>query len=132
VNDIEIRDIKPILNIDYYYSYFLLAIIAIGIIFFIFGVLFLYNRYINKEKNSRVFYVQKLRNINISDAKNASYLVTKYSTKLELNAKQQKLFDKLSYSIEQYKYKKIDSTKLDYKSVILLKLFIDSLESSSS
>lgn len=118
---IKINDIKDIVQIPDYSVFYLFTIILFSLIIFIFLCIKIYKHYFNQNKKNRKKYLKELENIDLSDTKKASYLITKYSRLLVNNEENKHLYDKLNIRLEEYKYKKNISVFDDE----LKKLFID-------
>lgn len=103
---LKIHDIKGIVTIPdnsiFIFSFLIiLAIVILGLI-----VLFIIRFLKNKKINIRKEYYKALQNVDFSDAKKASYEITKYSRLLANNEREKKLSTELIEELEEFKYKK--------------------------
>ena len=106
--DIPLHDIKPLLEIEEYSFYYLLALIAL-ISTVVIGLLYLLVKYLQYRNkfNIRKEHLKSLHEIDFSDAKKAAYNITTYGyTFKEDGERQRSAYDSLVEHLEAYKYKK--------------------------
>ena len=108
VPNIPLHDIKPLLEIQEYSFYYLLALIAVGVVI-VSAVVYLLYKFIQRRNrfNIRAEHLKLLNNLDLSDAKAAAYEITqlgatfKDDSERNLNA-----YETLVEHLENYKYKK--------------------------
>jgi len=127
--NIPLHDIKPLLEIQEYSFYYLVAIILVAT-FLIGGVLYLVYRWFQKRDrfNLRKEHFNALHSLNINDTKNSAYLITFYgNTFKEDSLRHKEMYKNLVSRLEEFKYKKevkaFDSEVLGY--IELYKEMID-------
>ncbi len=108
VPKIPLHDIKPLLEIQEYSFYYLLALIAVGVII-VSALGYLLYKFIQRRNrfNIRAEHLKLLNTLDLSDAKAAAYEITqlgatfKDDSERNLNA-----YETLVEHLENYKYKK--------------------------
>jgi len=104
---VQLRDIKPLLEIpdNTFYIYWGLiglgGVLLLGVLFFVIKKLW-ENRKINLAKG----YLAKLKAIDWKDAKKSAYEATHYARLLATDERRKELFSQLEPMLEKYKYKK--------------------------
>lgn len=106
--EIPIHDIKPLVEIQEYSFYYLLALIVLALV--VLGVIvYMIIRYI-KSKNA--FYIRKehskiLHDINFKDAKKSAYDITFYGATFKNDSqKHHEMYENMTDRLAVYKYKK--------------------------
>ncbi len=120
----EIKDIKPPVEISDHslYIFIFLVLIAVLIVaFLIWQLLKLIKK--RKKENLAKIYLEALHNIDWSNPKEAAYKITKYGRALATDEKRQEIFSNLLPLLEQYKYKKEVSSRVDPKTLREFELF---------
>ena len=116
--DIPLHDIKPLLEIQEYSFYYLLALIGVAVIVLV-GVAFLLYKYVKHRNrfNIRKEHLKLIQEIDLSDAKKAAYNITTYGYTFRNDGERQKnAYDSLVELLEAYKYKKdVDAFDLETK-----------------
>ena len=119
-NEIQIHDIKPILDIQENSLYYFLGVIGVGIVLLI-GILYLLYIWYKKRHafNIRAHHAKLLNSLDLSDTKNAAYAISSYgSTFKDDSPRHVQMYKNLSDRLESYKYKKnvekFDSDTLGY------------------
>jgi len=107
MEDLQLHDIKGLVEIpddSIYYFYGLITIIVIAVIFM--GVL-LY-KYLKREKQIDLqnLYRQELLNIDLDQTKDAAYKLSHYGHLLEKTDNQKAAFELLDLELKNFKYKK--------------------------
>ena len=106
--DIPLHDIKPIIEIQEYSMYYLLALVLVGV-FLVVGTLYLLYKWM-KSRNRFNIRKENLRLINeldLSKTKESAYLITSYGlTFKEDSPRHTSMYNNLSQRLEEYKYKK--------------------------
>ena len=69
-------------------------------------IFYIYKKIKNKKVNMQKIYIQKLKNIDIKEAKYAAYTITKYLDLLTKNNTNITVIKELNEELAQYKYKK--------------------------
>ncbi|MDD2448074.1 MAG: hypothetical protein PHS42_00395 [Sulfurimonas sp.] len=123
MQDIELHDIKTIVEIDEYSLYYLLGSVFIAVLV-VLALLYLLIRYI---KNRNVYNVRrehyKLMTLqNLSKTKEAAYAITFYGlTFRDDSPRNFEMYENLTKRLEPYKYKKeVDAFDDEVKSYIEL------------
>ncbi len=106
--DIPLHDIKPLIEIQEYSFYYLLALVLVATIV-VLGLSYLLYKYI-KNRNSfnlRAEHLKLLKTLNLDDAKKAAYEITNYGLIFASDSEQnQRTYENLIDNLESYKYKK--------------------------
>jgi len=108
---VQLRDIKPLLEIPDSSFYIYWGLIGVGValllalLFFVAKKLW-ENRKVNKAKQ----YLAALKAIDWSDSKKAAYEATHYARLLATDKRRKELFSQLEPMLEKYKYKKVVDT----------------------
>lgn len=125
---IEIKDIKPLLDIQDYSLFYLIAIILSSVIIVVVLLYKIYKYFKSKKANSkREKYLQILKNLNYNNPKDTAYDFTKYAKPLSTDEKSQELYDNIVQNLSNYKYKKdVANITDDIKQNI--NIFIDIVE----
>ena len=113
IKNIQIKDIKPPIQISDWSQYILWGLLILAIIILIIGIWFLI-KYIkaNKKVDPKELWLEELHNIDWSDPKSASYKITKYGRLLaQDDDRRKRIFEHLLPLLEKYKYRK----KVDYR-----------------
>lgn len=106
--DIPLHDIKPIVEVQEYSFYYLLALSALAL-FLVIGVAYLLYKYFTKRKifNIRAHHMDLLKSISFDDAKKSAYAVTLYgATFKDDSPRHAQMFENITARLESYKYKK--------------------------
>lgn len=100
----DIRDIKPIFDINDYYFYIAMAIFAVvGVAAILF---FLYRFFKKKKDNTRANNIKKLKNIDFADPKSCAYEMTKYLRLVAVNESEKTKTNEIIEKLQEYKYVK--------------------------
>ena len=123
-------DIKPYLEIEDYSFYWLSAIVLFGVVLFALLLWIVISRFLeHRRSNKDKFYLEKIKTVDWSDAKQAAYGVTYFGRLITKDQRSSEIYDQLLPSLEQYKYKK-EIPKLDKQSLALYNLFVQVLDES--
>ncbi len=123
-------DIKPYLEIEDYSFYWLSAIVLFGVVLFALLLWIAISRFLEHRRSNRdKFYLEKIKTVDWSDAKQAAYEVTYLGRLITKDQRSSEIYDQLLPSLEQYKYKK-EIPKLDKQSLALYNLFVQVLDES--
>lgn len=109
IKDIQIRDIKPPVEISDWSEYLLWGLATLLVIALIAGVWFLI-RYIraNKKVDKRKLWLEELYKIDWSNPKDTAYRITKYGRLLsEDDERRHRMYEHLLPLLEKYKYRKV-------------------------
>lgn len=126
MNELKIHDIKPLVEIPDYSFYLFITLIILSILLFVFLFFYLYKKIKNRKTNPKKIYSKKLKEIDLSKSKKASYEITKYLNLLPKNEKQRVLANELIINLKQYKYKK-ETKEFNEETINLYKNFMESL-----
>ncbi|ADG92438.1 conserved hypothetical protein [Arcobacter nitrofigilis DSM 7299] len=126
MNELKINDIKNLVSIPDISFYILILLIVLGIVIIGF-VGYLIYRFFKNKKNPRKKYYETIKNINLSDTKNAAYQITFYARKLAKNEREIKISEELITLLEEYKYKK-DVKKFENNILQKYELFMETID----
>lgn len=119
--DIDLHDIKTIVEVQEYSLYYFLAISLV--VFLLIGVVlyFLYRWFRNKNRyNKRKEYFKMLDTLDFNDTKKAAYAITRYAEIFKNDSeKHTELFEQILKKLEQHKYKK-DVDKFDNETLKII------------
>ncbi|WP_345972218.1 hypothetical protein [Sulfurimonas diazotrophicus] len=107
-DDIPLHDIKPLVEIHDYTPYYLAAAAAV-VLFFLLLVLYLVIRRYREERreNARRASLKALEAVNLDDAKDAAYAITRLGRRFAADSPQlQEAFMNLEQRLEPYKFRK--------------------------
>jgi len=107
-NEIQIHDIKPLMEIQEYSFYYFLALLSLATVI-VLGLLYLLFRWFrNRNKfNIRAEHLKLLKSVNFDSAKESAYQMTLYGAIFkEDSERHMKAYDELVALLEEYKYKK--------------------------
>jgi len=104
----ELRDIKPLLEIPDSSYYIYIALIALGVLLILGIVFFVVKKFWdNRKVNMNRVYLERLKNVDWSDSKQASYEVTFFGRSLlDVDARVEEIYNQLLPMLEAYKYRK--------------------------
>jgi len=115
---LQIKDIKPPIEIHDSSEYILWALVAIAIIALLFGLWYLI-KFIksNKKVDMKKVWLEELHKIDWSDPKDTAYRITKYGRLLaQDDERRQRMYEHLLPLLEKYKYRKrVDSADEEIK-----------------
>lgn len=119
-NEIQIHDIKPLLEVEDYSIYYFFGLIGVAIILAC-GVAYLLYVWFKRKKafNIRKEHKRFLKSIDFNDSKKAAYDITFYgATFKDDGERQREMFKNLTDRLQEYKYKQevdsIDKETLSY------------------
>ena len=102
----ELRDIKPLLEIQDTSYYIYLAIVVVLAISGLSIIYFLVKRFIlNRKESQEQKYFKRLKSIDWSDAKSSAYLVTYLGRKLAKDKRAKEIYSQILPMLEKYKYR---------------------------
>lgn len=113
MDELPLRDIKPLMEVPDNSIYFFSGIVIVGIL--ILGlIIYAIIKMVKKrgEINLRKMYLQRLKEVDLSDAKGAAYEITYCLHSLEIEPKNIEMAHNLIERLEKYKYRK-EVTPLD-------------------
>jgi hypothetical protein len=106
--DIPLHDIKPLVEIQEYSLYYLIALSALSTVIFL-GIIYLTYRWWNYKNrfDIRKEHFKLLNSVDLSDAKKASYDITFYGYIFKDDSQRHtRAYQDLVERLEKYKYKK--------------------------
>ena len=106
--NIPLHDIKPLLEVQEYSFYYLVAIILVAILLVV-GVLYLLYRWFQKRDtfNIRKEHFNALNSLDFKDSKKSAYLITLYATTFKDDSPRHlEMYTNLVGRLEEFKYKK--------------------------
>jgi cbb3-type cytochrome oxidase subunit 3 len=127
-NQLQINDIKTIVQIPDYsiYIYYGLIILIIG--FVVAFLYFIYNYFKSKRFSKEKEYFAILKSVDFSKEKQTAYDISKYGRLLIKDERQQRLFEELYQSLEEFKYKKNIDKKIPNTIKLQHETFLESLD----
>ncbi len=131
MNDIPLHDIKPLVAVPDN-SLMILVIVVSLVLTAILVPLFiwLYKLYKRNQKvNKRKEYLEKIHNVDTSDAKTAAYEISKYGFLLAESERELEMLESLDKRLSVYKYKK-EVDALDEETLGYYQLFLEVLDAS--
>jgi len=127
MNEIQIHDIKEIVEIPDISLYIYMILWILGVILILAFIYFIYKFFYNKSKDKRKSYYKILKNIDLNNSKLAAYNITKYARLLANNEREKKLVQELNEELSKYKYKKnVEQLSDDVK--IIFERFMDNID----
>ncbi len=108
IYDVPLHDIKTIVEVQEYSFYYLLGVIALGVLVLSVLSLLIY-KYIQKRNayNERKEHLKLLNSLDLSDTKNAAYALSKYGlTFANDGVRESEMYKNITSRLEQFKYKK--------------------------
>ncbi len=112
---LELKDIKPLLEIpdNSYYIYW--GLIIFGVILAVAILFFVVKKYLEiRRENLARKYLAQLHSIDWQNAKESAYKATHYARLLATDDRRKELFEQLAPMLDRYKYKKeVDSVDED-------------------
>lgn len=124
---IQLHDIKDLLEINDNSFFLFIAIILIGIILILSLLFFIIKFLKNKQDNIKKEYYNELQMLDFSNAKEAAYSITKYGRILANSNREKKVIEELIEELEKYKYKK-EVNEIDKNIKAKLSNFLDLLD----
>ncbi len=106
MNEIKIHDIKGLVDIPDISIYIYMALWIVGCAMIFLLIFLLYRFFKSRGKNKRREYYKILENLNLNEAKESAYTITKYGRLLAHTPREEKLIGELIEELAKYKYKK--------------------------
>ncbi len=106
--DIPLHDIKPILEIQEYSMFYLIAL-ALVALFLVFGTLYLLYKWMKNRNryNVRKEHLRLINELDLSQTKESAYLITSYGfTFKDDSPRHTQMYENLTQRLDEYKYKK--------------------------
>ena len=127
-NQLQINDIKTIVEIPDYsiYIYYGLMLLALSILVAL--IYFVYNYFKSRKNSLEKQYVMILKNIDLTNQKESAYTISKYGRLLVKEERQQRLFEELHHSLEEFEYKKIIDKEIPNTIKLKYETFLESLD----
>ena len=127
-NQLQINDIKTIVEIPDFSVYIYYGLIIIGLSLLCAIIYFIYNYFKSKRNSLEKEYLTILKNINLKNQKESAYTISKYGRLLVKEERQQRLFDELHHSLEEFKYKKTIEKEIPNTIKLKYETFLESLD----
>jgi hypothetical protein len=127
-NQLQINDIKTIVEIPDYSIYIYYGLIILAISLLIATLYFIYNYFKSKKNSLEKKYFTILKNIDLNNQKNSAYTISKYGRLLVKEERQQRLFEELHHSLEEFKYKKNIDKEIPNTIKLQYETFLESLD----
>jgi len=103
----ELRDIKPLLEIVDSSYYIYVGLVFVSVFLIISAVVFIgRNLWLNRQRSIGELYLERLKSIDWSDSKRASYDITYLAYHFIDNERVQEIYSQTIPMLEKYKYKK--------------------------
>ena len=103
----ELRDIKPLLDIpDDSYTLFVVLAVFMGIIILTLLFLFFRRFFVNRKKDMKKVYLQRIKNVDWKHPKQAAYEVTFFGRLLADEPRVKEIYNQIVPMLEPYKYRK--------------------------
>ena len=114
---VQLRDIKPLLEIPDNSFYIYWGLIGFGILLLLAILFFVIKKlWENRKINLAKGYLAKLKEIDWKNAKQSAYEATHYARLLATDERRKELFAQLEPMLEKYKYKKeVEAVDIDTK-----------------
>ncbi len=130
MRDIPLHDIKPLVEVPDNSLIYLGIVAFVLVLVVIMAGVWLYRYFTKaKAKDMRKSYLQKIHNIDTSNAKQAAYEISAYGRFLAENERAKDMLDNLDNRLSKYKYKK-EVEALDEETLGYYKLFLEVLDAS--
>jgi len=126
MNSLKIHDIKNLSEVGDWSFYIFLTLVICLLAVILFLAYLLLNKIKNKKLNTQKRTIEKLKEVNTNQSKNAAYEITQYIHLLKKNELQTQLANELILDLENYKYKKVTSG-FNHTTTKTLKKFMESL-----
>jgi len=130
MKDIPLHDIKPIVEVPDNSLYFTVAlglVLLLVLVALVFWILRLYRQ--SKAEDLRKIHLEKIHNVDTSDAKEAAYEISYYGRLLAESQRELDLLESLDERLSRYKYKK-EVKSLDDDTLGYYRLFLEVLDAS--
>lgn len=126
MNQLPINDIKNLETIPDMSLYILIFLISLGAFLIIAFIYFIF-KFLKRKKSDKYFYYNELKNIDFTKSKEAAYKITKYGKLIISQDREKKLYEELTYELEEYKYKK-SVKEIDKRIMQKFEIFMDSID----
>ncbi len=106
--DIPLHDIKPIIEVQEYSMYYLIAIVIVAI-FLVLGVSYLVYKWLQSRNrfNIRSEHLRLISELDLNDTKKTAYLLSSYGlTFKDDSPRHSEMYRNLTDRLDEYKYKK--------------------------
>ena len=119
----KLRDIKGLVEIpDFsFYLYILFVVVVTTLVAVL--VYLVIKAFGSKKRNRREEILRKLRALDLDDAKEAAYMITRYGRYLVNDSARAKIYEELVRRLTPYKYKK-EVPPLDNETRRMIQLFL--------
>ncbi len=106
MQDIPIKDIKPLVEIPDYSIFIFIFLIVLSTFILIALMIFLVKYFKNRKENLKKRYLRVLNELDLNNPKESAYLITKYGRLLVFDDRSRQIFETLEEKLQTYKYKK--------------------------
>ncbi|HIC42740.1 MAG TPA: hypothetical protein EYO73_00115 [Sulfurimonas sp.] len=131
MQDIPLHDIKPLVEVPD--NSLIILIILAGVILSLVLIslaIWAWTKFKKiKEVNLRKVYLEKIHDIDTSDAKQAAYEISEYARYIVKTDKEKSFLDDLDKRLAQYKYKK-EVQALDEETLAHFQVFLEVLDAT--
>ncbi len=119
----ELRDIKPLVEIPDYSFFLYVAVITFVTVFVAAAIYWLIKVLSQKRAEKKEDYRKILQTMDLNDSKKVAYLITRYGKHLIKDSSALKIYEELLKRLAKYKYKK-EVPPLDEETKRYIKLFL--------
>ena len=128
--DIPLHDIKPLVEVPDNSLAILIVVVIVSLVLLVLLTIWILSLYKEtKEQKLRKSYLDKIHNIDTSNAKEAAYEMSYYGQLLAKEKKEIDMLESLETKLSEYKYKK-DVNKLDEDTLAYYKVFLEVLDAT--
>lgn len=106
MQEIPIKDIKPLVEIPDFSIFLFISIIVFGSFVLIALTIFLVKYIKKRRENLKKSYLKILKSVDFSNPKESAYAITKYGRLLIYDDRSKQIFETLEQKLQAYKYKK--------------------------
>ena len=127
--NIQLHDIKTIVDVQDYSFYYFLGISFIAVILVVGTIYLLIKWFKNRNRyNQRKEYFKKIKRLNLKDAKKSAYAITFYGGLFKDDSpRHNEMFKNITQRLEDYKYKK-DVEKFDKETLGYIELYKEMID----
>jgi hypothetical protein len=113
-----LRDIKGIVEVPDISLYLFIGVVGLALVLFVFVVYKIWKKF-QQPKNQKALYLQKLKNLNLTQSKKTAYFITEASIHVCDSESKKNVYASLEPKLAPYKYKKyVDAFDMPTKEAI--------------